>query len=99
MEGVIVTTIALLVAAGPIISLVQERQFPTVSGTKALVLNMAIAVGFGIYGTFKSGFLGMLPAPQDAFGFALNVLATASVIVAASQAAFHWLLKPARDRR
>ena len=96
MEAVITQTLALLVACGVLISFAQERWLSRLDGQTAFVANVVISLGFGIAGTFKSGFLGMLPAPADLWSFALNVLATSSVIVAASKAAFEWLTKRLR---
>lgn len=98
MDSVIATTLALLVTYGIVISFVQERWLSHLDGPTAFRVNVLISLGVAIFATFKSGFLGMLPVPTDLFGFALNVTATASVIIGASKAAFEWITKPVRDR-
>lgn len=98
MESVVATTIALVLAAGPVLSFVQERWFSKVEGPKAFWLSVGLALAFGVAGTMKSAYAGTLPPATDLFSFGVNVFAVGSAVLIGSQAAFRILVKPVAAR-
>mgnify|MGYP001591637919 CR=1 FL=1 len=94
MESVITATLALIVVAGPLLSLFQERFFAHLQGKQAFWLSVALALAFGIAGTVKSGFIPSMTPATDPFSFALNVVGVAIAVLVGSQAAFRALVRP-----
>ena len=100
MDEVAITAQALAIAVqlGAVISLLQERYLSKLHGRQALAVNVAIAVGIGVVAAARTG-LTITAAPEDLFGFAVEVLKVAAVIAGASYATYRYITKPVAARK
>lgn len=86
---------AAVAIAGTVASLLQERFFGRLDGNTARVASIITAVLIGAAAVAKTGgfVLVATPAP-DLFDVAASILANATLVLIASQAAFRVLVKP-----
>lgn len=83
-----------VIIAGFLATILQERFVKErVTGTAAFILNVALSVAAGAIAVAQTG--GVAPiGTNDLWGVVLAILATASLVVVASQAAFRIITKP-----
>lgn len=93
MDQALVTAQAVMLA-GIFASIVQERFFDRFGGTTARVVSVIVALVIGILAVIQSGGF-VLVSDGTVLSTAISLLANASVVLVASQAAFHVLVKPA----
>lgn len=80
--------------AGLVASVLQERFFSKLQGRSAFAASVAVSLAVGIVATARTGGFVTVANAADPFGFAIAVLASAGVALAASQAAFRVFVRP-----
>lgn len=77
------------------LSTIQELVFKDrLDGKPAFYLNVALSLAIGTAATVRTGGFVIVGEPGDPIGLAASILANASVALAASQAAFRFLVRP-----
>jgi hypothetical protein len=88
---------AVLIAGtiGVWLAILQERIFgQKLEGNNARYLSIAAALVVGIFATARTGGFVIIGDANDPIGTAASILASAGIVLAASQAAFRVFVKP-----
>lgn len=80
--------------AGFISSVAQEAFLSHLEGNAARITTVVMALAVGLFATARTGGFAAVTTATDPFGFAMAVLLSAGVALAASQAAFRVFVRP-----
>lgn len=87
--------ITIAITVGLWLSTIQEWLFrDQLEGRAAFLFSIAASLGVGIIATARTGGFVVVGDPNEPLGLAMSIVASAGVVLAASQAAFRVFVRP-----